>query len=180
MKLSYEIIRKIHRLEREYVDLVKLEDDFFDSLKSYIDEEKERLKAKKDFFDNSLTQELFNIKNMLEQIINLRQKKIINKAILFIQTGEENIDNLLLPEQKIYRKLVKILEQYHDYVDSLFNENKAKNMNLKKIIILKEVPKFMGTDMQEYGPYVAGEEVELPNAIAKIFLDKEIAKEKGE
>jgi len=167
-------------LEREYVDLVRLEDDFFDSLRVFINEKKEKIKQQRDLFDNRLSQELFNIKNMLEQIISLRQKKIINKAIIYVQTGEEDIDNMLLVEQRFYKKLVKLLEQYNDLVSGLFTDSKKQGLEVKTVEILQDVPKFMGTDMKEYGPYKVGDVVDLPLSIAKIFFDKGIAKEKEE
>lgn len=178
MKLSYEIIRKIHRLEKGSTKLVKLEDDFFDSLKIFLEEEKNAIKQNNDVFDDTKTQRLFNIKNMLEDILFLRQKKIINKAIIKIKTGEEELFDMQLPEQKMYKQITETLENYHGYIKSVFENKKAKtNYNTIKIKLLQAVPKFIGTDMQEYGPYSIDDVVNVPESIAKLFINKNIAQE---
>ena len=180
MKLSYSLIRKIHRLEKQSINLVKLDGDFFESLKLFLEEEKSKLQER-DVFDDESNQKAFNLKNMLENILALRQKKIINKAILYVQTGEENKENMLLPEQKIYKKLINIFEEYQQYIKYLYNDKKeSKNLDLKKIVILSDVPKFIGTDMKEYGPFKTEDVVEIPESIANIFINKGIAKEKVE
>ena len=37
MKQSYENIRKIHRQEKENVELIRLDEDFFDSLPEFLE-----------------------------------------------------------------------------------------------------------------------------------------------
>jgi hypothetical protein len=48
---------------------------------------------------------------------------------------------------------------------------------MKKLVILKNVPTFVGTDMKEYGPFSEGDEVELPEKVAKLFVTRKLAKE---
>jgi len=175
MILSYEVIRKIHRLEKESTKLVSLEDDFFDSLQVYLKEEKSKIKQNEDIFDDSASQRLFNIKNMVEDILYLRQKKIINKAIMKIKTNEEDTSNFLGPELKMYSQIVTVIEDYHKYLDEVFNKKIAKKEYvLQKVKMLKAVPKFIGTDMQEYGPYTENDLIEVPENIAKLFVNKNI------
>ncbi len=179
MKLSYEIIRKIHRLEKGSVKLVKLEDNFFEGLKSFLEDEKEKIKQNEDVFDDSKTQRLFNIKNMIEDILYLRQKKIINKAIIKVKTGNEDVSDLLLPEQKMYKQISEIFEDYQGYLKTVFDNNHKPKVkyNLMKMKIIQSVPKFIGTDMQEYGPYDENEVIEIPESIAKLFINKGIAEQ---
>jgi len=176
MKLSYEVIRKIHRLEKQSMKLVKLESDFFDSLKGFLEGEKDNIKQNEDIFDDSKIQRLYNIKNMLEDILYLRQKKIINKAIMKVKTDEDEVQNLLLPEKKMYEDIVKNLGNYQGYIKDIFSSKKPKkNYNLIKVKMIKDVPKFIGTDMQEYGPYEPDEEVEINESISKLFISKGLA-----
>lgn len=179
MKLSYEIIRKVHRMEKESGDLVKIDDDFFSSLPDYLGEEKEKLNETRQNLDDSVIRKLHNIKTMLEDIIYLREKKIINKAIIKTKTNEEDIKNMIPEEQKMYYKIANLLYNYQKTVKEQFGEGKpsAEKQKKVKILMLQDVPKFIGTDMQEYGPFKEGEELELIEPIAKIFVKKGIGKE---
>jgi DNA replication initiation complex subunit (GINS family) len=175
MKLSYELIRKIHRQEKESVELIRIDEDFFDSLPEYVQEEKDKLQDMKNSLDDSVVRKLNNIKSMLEDIIYSREKKIINKAIMKTKNNEDDTKNMTLEEQKIYYKIVNLLISYQKFVKGPFDgseQEKPKNIKLK---ILQDVPKFIGTDMQEYGPFGKDEEIEIIDPIAKIFIKKGIA-----
>lgn len=178
MKLSYELIRSIHRREKDSSELVKIDDDFFDSIPEFVAEEKSKLKDIKKNLDDSILRKLNNIRTMLIDIVSWRGKKIINKAILKTKTNEDDIKNMTIEEQKIYYKLVNILYNYQLIVKNSFEEvieeQPKKNIKLK---ILQDVPKFIGTDMKEYGPFEKDTEIELIESIAKIFIKKDIGKE---
>lgn len=178
MKLSYELIRSIHRQEKDSNELVKIDDDFFDEIPEFVTEEKSKLQDIKKNLDDSVIRKINNIKTMLIDIISWREKKIINKAILKTKTNEDDLKNMTLEEQKIYYKLVNILHSYQLLVKNSFEEiiedQPKKSIKLK---ILQDVPKFIGTDMKEYGPYEKDSEIELIESIAKIFIKKDIGKE---
>lgn len=40
--------------------------------------------------------------------------------------------------------------------------------------ILSEIPSFVGTDLKEYGPYKAGQVVDLPSKIAQLFISRKL------
>lgn len=178
MKLSYEIIRKVHRQEKENTELSRIDEDFFDSLPEYIEEEKEKLQDMKNSLDDSVVRKLQNIKSMLEDIIYAREKKIINKAILKTKNNEDDTKNMILEEQKIYYKIVNLLYSYQRFAKGPFEqETKDEKQKTIKLKIIQDVPKFIGTDMQEYGPFEKETDVDLIEPIAKIFIKKGIAKE---
>lgn len=178
MKLSYELIRSIHRLEKDSNELSKIDDDFFTEIPDFIEEEKSKLQDVKKNLDDSIIRKIQNIKSMLTDIIYLREKKIINKAILKTKTNDDDIKNMTLEEQKIYYKLVNILYNYQLLVKSPFEDHiEEQSKKTIKMKVLQDVPKFIGTDMKEYGPYEKDSEIELIESIAKIFIKKEIGKE---
>jgi len=177
MKQSYENIRKIHRMEKENFELVRIDEDFFDSLPEFVLEEKSKLQEIKNSLDDSIVRKLNNIKTMLEDIIYLREKKIINKAILKTKNNEDDTKNMTLEEQKIYYKLVNVLYNYQKLAKGPFEGEQKEDKKTVKIKILQEVPKFIGTDMQEYGPFAKDEEIEIIEPIAKIFIKKNMGKD---
>ena len=131
MKLSYELIRKLHRQENESVDLIRIDEDFFDALPEYIQEEKDKLQDMKNSLDDSIVRKLNNIKSMLEDIIYSREKKIINKAIMKTKNNEEDTKNMTLEEQKIYYKIVNLLLSYQKFAKGPFDnttEEKPKTV----------------------------------------------------
>ena len=177
MKQSYDQIRKIHRMEKENSELVRIDEDFFESLPEFIEEEKSKLQETKNTLDDSVMRKIFNIKIMLEDIIYLREKKIINKAILKTKNNEEDIKNMTLEEQKMYYKIVNLLFAYQKLAKGPFEDQKEEKIKTIEIKIVQDVPKFIGTDMQEYGPFEKDSEIEIIEPIAKIFLKKGIAKD---
>ena len=64
MKQSYENIRKIHRQEKENVELIRLDEDFFDSLPEFVLEEKSKLQDMRNSLDDSVVRKLNNIKSI--------------------------------------------------------------------------------------------------------------------
>lgn len=178
MKLSYEIIRKIHRVEKESSELAKVEEDFFESLPEFISEEKTKLNESRNNLDDSVIRKLHNIKGMLDDILYLREKKIINRAIIKTKTNDDDTKHMTTEEQKMYVKMTNLLQSYQKLVkDSFDNESKQEKQKTIKIQMLQDVPKFIGTDMSEYGPFKEGEELELIESIAKIFIKKGIGKD---
>jgi len=172
MKLSYEEIRKIHRKETESNLLTEIDENFFDELKEYINEEKKD--ATKDSFDDSKIRKLSNVKRMIEDIFYLRQRKIINRVILDTKKETNIKQNLTLYEQQMYYKLKKILDEYLDEYKQLFKKENKKE-ELIKIKLLSDIPEFIGVDMKEYGPFQKGDIIKISSSIAKLLINKEKA-----
>jgi DNA replication initiation complex subunit (GINS family) len=180
MKISYDELRRIHRLEKNTSQLVDVEDDFIDSLGDFILEEKKRYLASLKDFSSSNAREFANMKRVVEEIFLLREKKILNKALIASKTNDGKAEKMATQELEFFKKLLKVLEGYEDLSSSLFGESEEKDSSKNTVCvkILKEVPSFVGTDMKEYGPYREGEQVELPPRIAKLLVSRKIAEEK--
>ncbi len=92
------------------------------------------------------------------------------------------------PELKTYSSVVAVLEKQQQLVGEMFQANgtgkagveKARELDLVSLKILKEVPAFIGTDMKEYGPFSANQTVELPFAISKLFMERRLAERNEE
>ena len=89
--ITYETLRKIQTQEKSSSKLVKLPENFFRDVKNYL-ERKEKLSKEK---GNYL--ELQSANRILEEIFELREKKILNLAFYNIKgLKPEN----LTPEEK--------------------------------------------------------------------------------
>lgn len=188
LNLSYDEIRRIYRLEKNTAKLVEVSEDFYNLLNEFVKEEKRRyLKSLKDF---SLEQarDFANLKKMVEEIFLLRQRKILNLALLASKNDEQTKAFMSLPEQKMFASAVSLLESHRQLLADLFSPNgqassdqtHAIDVDLVSVRVTREVPAFIGTDMKEYGPFSTNQRVELPFSVAKLFLDRKLAERTGE
>ena len=114
---------------------------------------------------------------MVEEILSLRQKKILSKALIASKTSEENNELMAEEEKKMFNQILAILNSYNTLVDSVFigkTKEKEKALNKVSVRILLDIPSFIGTDMEEYGPFKKNQEVQLPSKIAKLFVSRKI------
>ncbi len=178
MRIDYDELRRIHRLEKNTSKLVEVEDDFVDSLSVFVEGEKKKYIASLKNFSASDAREFTNLKRVIEEIFLMREKKLLNKALIAAHTKEVNEEKMAAEEKEIFRKLLRVVEEYFSLYESLFGEKEKKESTLISLKILKDVPTFVGTDMKEYGPFSEGQSVELPSKIARLFVTRKIAEEK--
>lgn len=177
MKIDYDELRRIHRLERNTSKLVEVDEDFVESVEEFVNEEKKNYLASLKNFSSSSTREFTNMKRIIEEIFLMRKKKILNKALIATHTKETSLDNMADEEKDFFKKLLKVINEYNDCYINLFGEKTQEKKSLFKVKILKNIPTFVGTDMKEYGPFNEGDEVALPQKISKLFITRKIAKE---
>ena len=178
MRIDYDELRRIHRLEKNTSKLVEVEDDFIDVLELFIEEEKKKYLASLKNFSSSDAREFTNLKRVVEEIFLMREKKILNKALISAHTKEIDGEKMATQEKSTFKKLLKVLEEHFELYESLFGEKEKRESELFSVKILKDVPTFVGTDMKEYGPFSDGQVVELPAKVARLFISRKIAEEK--
>ena len=120
-----------------------------------------------------------NLKKMVEEVFLLRQKKMLNLALLASKSNETTRFAMALPEQKTFESLVSLLEKQRGLVENLFFSGAQKTGESRaaegvRVKLLKDVPAFIGTDMKEYGPFSARQEIDLPFSIAKLFFERKL------
>jgi DNA replication factor GINS len=183
MDLSYDEIRRIHRLEKNTSKLVEVEQDFFGSLNEFIKLEKEDYISSLKDFSVSKARNFTNLKKMVEEIFSLREKKILSLALVSARTNELNEEHMALQEKSLYNEMIKVLNKHKSLMNQVFEGPselpKAKALNNVSIRVLSDIPSFIGTDMKEYGPFKKDEEVELPFKIAKLFVSRKLGENVG-
>jgi len=190
--ITYETVRNAHRAEKEE-ELQKLPEDFFGAVKKWLS-----LKEKQK--DTTSLLELENAKKLLEDIINRRQRKIVLSALRTIR-GELPPVNLTDMERKFFDEFVKTLKtfrdemkesfkEYEEVVEEKVEEAKESIKELKKIEnqqtpikldgrimvkILNDLPRFVGEDMQAYGPLKTGDVITVPENIGSLLIRRRVA-----
>lgn len=180
MNISYDEIRRIHRLEKNTGKLVEVEDDFFDSLNDFMQLEKKHYLESLRELSGSRARDFVNLKRMVEEIFLIREKKLLNKALVFSRTGEMLEDKVALQEKKTLEGLLSVLSSHKSYLNGIFEEaktGKQKELETIPVTLLKDVPSFVGTDMKEYGPFDKDARVELPFRIAGLLISRQLAKQ---
>lgn len=185
MELNYDELMRIYRLEKNSSKLVDLEADFYNALNSFMQNEKKKYLDSLNDFSESKARNFSNLKKIIEEIFNLREKKILNKALIASRTKEIDSSNLCPQEEKTFNEILSILNSQREFFERVFNgetgeknENTGKDLNKVSIRIICDVPSFIGTDLKEYGPYKEGESVELPYKIGQLFISRKLGEMK--
>ena len=204
--ITYETLFEILKRERERTDLQKLEPTFFSDTISYIKDKKKILDAKSDSVFASeerkkTERQLDNIYKILKELYERREKKIISLAIDKSRTKSNLIDTTaLLKEEKVFfDSLAGLLDNYRDailftvlneklpFMQPLEEKDKKPKADFTTALELKkptkllrfmhQVPKFVGTELEEYGPFEEEDIANLPMEIADVLLNKGKAEE---
>ena len=157
-----------------------------DSLFSY--EEKKKVEKQID-----------NAKRLIKEIYERREKKILNIALIKSRTKSDVMDTstFLENEKKFFDEIVKVLDVFrNDVINNIIDgkqasgtatdkgesdkketdekddndKNEAKNTKLVRF--LHVVPKFVGKELEEYGPFAEEDIANLPLEIADLLINK--------
>lgn len=203
IKITFDTLFSLLRVEKSREEIQELDKSFFDDVTQYLNEKKELLTKETEglniFMDNErerTVKQLSNIKRILNEIYERREKKIIEMALVQSRTKSNLISTaaLLDTESGLYEKLVKLLDNFRDGVlynvlegkktevkqiqsDAEEQKEQTKEDKVKKIKFLSDTPKFVGENLEVYGPYEQEETAELPTEIADLLVLKGRAQE---
>ena len=127
-----------------------------------------------------ISQELSNVKRLMEELVRLRFKKLVKYA-----TFEKplNKEALTLEEEKIFLGLKPSFESFQFLLkDSLRGKTskiEEKTEPPKRLLLrfLQEAPAIVGVDLKVYGPYSVEDVATLPVENAKVLVKQGIAME---
>jgi len=160
--LSYETIRKIANDEKNSQKLVELPEGFFEEIKIYLDKKAKLNESKTDIW------ELQSARRVLQDILDLRERKILNLALFNVRSGLVP-DNLTEDEREFFNTLVSNIKDFQAGRKEVLNGKPVK----KDVVgMLDGIPQFVGTDMKNYGPYAKGDIATLPIEIAGFLVER--------
>jgi DNA replication initiation complex subunit (GINS family) len=209
INLTYETLFELLRREKNRVELQALEPSFYKDFINYLKTKKDLLLEKQaNATDHGeltkLIIQIDNINKIMKELFERREKKIVTSALFNAKSGQTlGRDALLDNESKFYAELIVLLKKYRmGVLDNLLNgdlpnielidtsnlseidHNVDKESNVKKETLLLRiqsfVPKFVGEQLENYGPYESDEIVTLPYKMAKILIDNDKAEEINE
>ncbi len=179
--ISYETIRNVQRREKEEKVLQKLPENFFLLVREWLRTKKDSAK------DSAGIIELENAKNLLNDIINRRETKIIMSAL---NTARGNLppEGLTDEEAKFFDEILMLLKNFKSKMqeeilgydgiieDKIKSAREAVSATLKKVEFIADVPEFVDENMNRYGPFSAGSTAEIPASVAETLIKRGVVK----
>ncbi len=183
MVISYETIRNVQRKEKEEKELQKLPENFFPLAKEWLRNKENSAK------DATSIIELENAKNLLEDIINRRETKIVIAALSTVR-GNPPPEGLTDEETKLFDSIIMLLKNFKSEMqeqiigcesiaeDKINSAKEAVTAAIsKKLRFTADVPEFIDEDMKTYGPFKAGDRAEIPLSVAETLIKRGVAEE---
>jgi len=193
--ITYETLYEIMRREKFRSELQKLNPEFLEDFINYINEKKSILESqqkKKSIFTSSETQktqkQIENTKKIIRELYEKRENKIMQLAMFASRNNDHPIFQEMLPEEKkFFNELLQLVNNYR--INLLYNliEGKPpqlkqvekpkelkteKKDSIKMVRFLQSIPKFVGTDLNIYGPFEEEEVAAIPYEVADLLTKK--------
>lgn len=204
--ITFETLFDILKREKERADLQKLEPTFFSDTVNYVKDKKKLLDVKvgTPFSQDErkkVERQIENIYKIIKELYERRERKIIMMAVDKSRTKTYLIDTsaLLKEERVFYDALTSLLDTYREEIlGSVVNERLPFLQALQKpsedfkaaieltnrtklVRFTQPVPKFLGPELEEYGPFEGEDIANLPMEVADILINKGRVEEiKGE
>ena len=200
--ITHETLFEILKREKDRTELQKLDANFFNDVVDYIKEKRKIISGNNSLFsfdDKRKTEkQIENVRRILKDLYDKREKKIITMGLDKSRTKSDVIDiSALLKEEKIlFEHLVTLFDKFRTGIlYNLLNENvpviekeKIGNVEEKEIVKKEEkneikkdaklirfihaVPKFVGKELEEYGPSDEEDIADLSSEIADVLILK--------
>jgi len=188
--ITYETLYEALRKEKTKQDLQKLDTTFYHDVLEYLKDKQKTHDdnlSKNDIFSQSETEktqiQLSNIKKLIKEIYDMRERKIVNTAVNKSRTRSNIIDtSSLLPEETaLFDSLTTVLDQNRKGVlekiqtlrspdIQIKQQEQPKEANRKSVKFLEKIDPFADEELEMWGPYDQGDEAELPPKVAEVLV----------
>ncbi|MEK9635358.1 MAG: hypothetical protein VW079_01665 [Candidatus Woesearchaeota archaeon] len=184
---NYEDLYELLRNEKFSTDLQDMSLENLKKIRSYFNERNNKLNESEssNMFSShnklKIQGEIDNATRIVNDLINIRERKIINRAI-FTSRSNENIEdtsNMIEIEKKLYDFLNVELKKFRKSYLYEIENRKVNDKKHKKYVVLEDIP-LLSDGINEYGPYEKNDFIELPNNIANILINESKIKEESE
>jgi len=153
--ITFEFIRRIQIVEQRSSKLAKIPDNFYESIRDYLERKRSMKSGRRDEL------EIKNIERLVRNIYNLRERKIINAAIIKVRTGVDP-QNLIPEEKEFYEKIVEIIKKRREKNLEGTIIPKVEKETVEMVVFKQDFPEFVGVDGKTYGPFKKGDIAKLP------------------
>ncbi|MBN2052775.1 hypothetical protein JW756_04695 [Candidatus Woesearchaeota archaeon] len=147
IRINYETLFDLLRREKNREELQTLDKDFYEQVLAYLKEKKDSLSRKDDELFASAEREKLkiqfqNIRRIIKELYERREKKILTMAMSKARTGSDVIDtSALLPsEREFFNEQVLLFTKYKEtMLDRILNLKEEDSAKLEGVQEVKEV-----------------------------------------
>jgi DNA replication initiation complex subunit (GINS family) len=164
--LTYETLRRMMTDEKKSNKLLNLPENFFDEVKTYLENKAKFTSSKEDAW------ELDSSRRVLQDLMEIREGKLITFALFHVRSGV-NPGSLTREEKKFFDGVVERIRHFQSEREEIFHGKKEK---MRAVAFLESMPQFVGSDMKNYGPFERGDIATVPEANAKLLIEKGVVK----
>ena len=204
INLTYEVIFELVMREKSREELQKLPADFTDQALIYVNRQRNLAYNADETQREALDRQATNSLRLIRDLYERREKKLVNLSLLKVRVESSLIDYgaMLDEERKFFESLVSLMKAHKQVIlNSGLEKQKPrkilveaeeepeesaparqeikKEIPTKLIRFLNPVPKFVGKELEVYGPFEEEEMANLPAEIADILITKGRAEEVG-
>ncbi len=173
---SFEALRKIQLLEKNYASLSELGDDFFEKYRVLLLEMRERLR--KDFSIEAASS-FDGMQRLLSDVMRRREQKLFLKALRDFRTGAVDSKGLALEEKQVYAEVIRLLKSYEEKQTIQFNVSHPRadaKPSSVEVTFLVDLPAFVGAS-GSLGPFSTNQKASLPPDDARLLIEQGVARE---
>lgn len=206
--VTFETLYDLLIREKQREELLPLEPTFYQDVITYLKEKLkvwEKISAENDLFTmgerDKVEAELKNIRKVLKDLYERREKKIMELALNRSRVGHSlETGSLLDDERKMLESVTNVLDRYRHGILLNLLKMELPHVDEQKVIVelatrdsgsrtqqaprqtttirfLHAVPKFVGSDMAVYGPFTEEDVANLPRDVAQILINKKRVEE---
>ena len=191
INITYETLYEIRKREKDLTELQKLGHTFFEDVVSYLNEKRKLLEKEDSLFPyeqrKKAEEQIDNACRIIKEIYEIREKKIVNLALIKSRTKSSLMDlsSLLEEERKFYNEIMGILDRFRTGIieqviagkrlekkQEAREESHHASKDTKIVRFIHSVPKFVGRGLEEYGPFQEEDVANLPSEIAELLVSK--------
>jgi len=210
INITYDLLFDILRYEKSREELQQLDSEFYLHVTDYLKtKEGILLNSQTPVAERELTRiQLNNVRKILSELYEKRERKIINLALYTIKTGSGiTADSLMLSEEKmLFEMLLMVLSRYRSSImdnllngrsvsaESLFSAKQQSTSikssypaspddsgvndeplsgsydSVRSVRFLKAIPRFLGPELEIYGPFEEDDIASLPLIISNLLI----------
>lgn len=174
--ITYKDIYEAAKKERYSENLQPIPKNFVKDVAQYLKEKREATLKSEDVFSDVLIKtkkQLENAITLFQELLRRRRKKILNLVLIASETGisKQDFENMLLFEKSLFENLISCVNESDKKLNDLLNnEKEEETMRHNLICFYEDVPEFLDSSGERFGPYCSGDFANLPKDLANIFV----------
>jgi DNA replication initiation complex subunit (GINS family) len=164
--ITFQSIRDVERAERDSKKLQRLPEEWNIEVQKYLEmKEAVQEKSPEDLL------EIQNVKGILQRLLDLREKKLIDQALIAVRTGAPP-ENLLKAEEQLFWAIAESLKRFR----AEWMAKPRDRTTEKKYAVKMSAGPFVGPDMETY-EVKEGQTISLPPTVAEVLAKQGIIEE---